>query len=323
MQLISPGDAIDLFFRIKERGYGYLFKKMHLRYDKIVESTWAGQYGAYNWLDIPSVRRRLNSIITGDPIIVYPNYIMHKYFAHRKELKMISLGCGSGFNEIEFARNAVFSRIDALDISRNRIMSARQKANAERITNINFMIGNVFDYALKERCYDLVLCQSFLHHCRNLQGLLEKLQISLKPDGLLVLNDYVGPKRFQWRKNQLMLVNRILNQIPFSYKIRTHSNMLKSKVYSPGILRMLLSDPSEAVESHKIMSAVHEYFRVIEEKKIGGNILHLLFKDIAHNFLGQNEKTKSLIQRIFELEDDFLKSGNESDFIFGVYKPRS
>jgi SAM-dependent methyltransferase len=202
-------------------------------------------------------------------------------------------------------------------------MSARQKANAEQIKNINFIIGDAFDYPLKERCYDLVLCQSFLHHCRDLRGLLEKLRISLKPDGLLVLNDYVGPKRFQWRKNQLMLVNRILNQIPFSYKIRTHSNTIKSKVYSPGILRMLLSDPSEAIESHKIITAIREYFRVIEEKRIGGNILHLLFKDIAHNFLGQDEKTRTLIQRIFELEDDFLRSGNESDFIFGVYKPRS
>jgi len=320
MHLISPEDVIDLFFRIKERGYGYLFTKFHLQYDKIVDSSWAGQYGAYNWLDIPSVRRRLNSIITGDPIVAYPNYIMHKYFAHRKELKMISLGCGSGFNEIEFAKNADFLRIEALDISSNRIMSARQKANAEQIKNINFIIGDAFDYPLKERCYDLVLCQSFLHHCRDLRGLLEKLRISLKPDGLLVLNDYVGPKRFQWHKNQLMLVNRILGQIPFAYKIRTHSNTIKSKVYSPGILKMILSDPSEAVESHKIISTVREYFRIIEEKKIGGNILHLLFKDIAHNFLGQDEKTRTLIQRIFELEDDFLKSGNESDFIFGIYK---
>jgi len=50
---------------------------------------------------------------------------------------------------------------------------------------------------------------------------------------------------------------------------------------------MFLVDPSEAVDSESILPSLHENFKVLEEKKIGGDILLILLKDIAHNFLDE------------------------------------
>ncbi|MBK9224433.1 MAG: hypothetical protein IPO23_06915 [Flavobacterium sp.] len=51
--------------------------------------------------------------------------------------------------------------------------------------------------------------------------------------------------------------------------------------------------------------------------------MHILLKDIAHNFLKRDEITKRLIQELIEKEDQFVATTNENDAIFGVYQKRN
>lgn len=55
---------------------------------------------------------------------------------------------------------------------------------------------------------------------------------------------------------------------------------------------------------------------------MGLDITHLLFKDIAHNFLDQNEETRQLLQEIFDYEDAFIGQKNTSDAVFGIYRKK-
>jgi SAM-dependent methyltransferase len=310
---------LDLLFKMKERGHAFLFKKLHVHYDAKVRTTWAEQYGSYNWLDIPRVRDRINYLITGDAGTGYPAYVLQRFFAAGRDLKMLSLGCGAGLREIEFAECGDFSTIDALDIARDRIASAKRNAQAKGIRCVNFVAADAYTHRLDPDHYDAVLCQSFLHHCRNIGTIVDWLRASLKRGGILIIHDYVGPERFQWTKEQIKLVNRILSRLPSRRKGRAVSNTQRSKVYPPGWLRMLLSDPSEAVESRRILPAIRRAFTAVEEKPLGGNVLHPLFKDIAQNFLSADDDTDELLDMIFEAEDNFLARGHESDFLFGVY----
>ena len=83
---------------------------------------------------------------------------------------------------------------------------------------------------------------------------------------------------------------------------------------------MLLVDPSEAIDSDSIIPSIHEFFKIIEEKKIGWDISHLLFKDIAHNFLNKDKETKLLLSYLFEKEDEYLLMTGRSDAVFGIYQ---
>ena len=86
------------------------------------------------------------------------------------------------------------------------------------------------------------------------------------------------------------------------------------------MLRMILSDPSEAVDSSQILPAIHEYFETIEEKKLGGNLLMLLFKDIAYHYIHPEDSiATSILEKVFKEEDEYLKD-HPSDFVFGIYK---
>jgi hypothetical protein len=86
---------------------------------------------------------------------------------------------------------------------------------------------------------------------------------------------------------------------------------------------MKLVDPSEAIDSESIIPSLHRHFNIVEEREIGWDITHVLFKDIAHNFLNDDPEIKKLIRFIFDEEDKYLKKSGHSDAIFGIYKKTS
>ena len=60
--------------------------------------------------------------------------------------------------------------------------------------------------------------------------------------------------------------------------------------------------------------------KMVEEKKLGWDITQILFKDIAHNFLGDDIRTKELINYIFTKEEEYLNRTGYSDCVFGIYQ---
>ena len=58
---------------------------------------------------------------------------------------------------------------------------------------------------------------------------------------------------------------------------------------------------------------------MVVEKQLGGNILMNTLKDIAHHFLDLNEQKQAILTKLFQFEDEYLKT-HASDFIFGIYK---
>jgi ketopantoate reductase len=88
----------------------------------------------------------------------------------------------------------------------------------------------------------------------------------------------------------------------------------------PVILRMLLVDPSEAIDSAAIVPSLKNKFKVLEQTDLGWNILHILLKGISHNFLNEDPETKALITNLLEEEERFVQQESHSDAIFGVYQ---
>jgi hypothetical protein len=86
---------------------------------------------------------------------------------------------------------------------------------------------------------------------------------------------------------------------------------------------MLISDPSEAVESESIIPVIHSWFEVLEEKRIGGDLLMMVLKDIAHHFITGDLEAKEILKRLFEEEENYLMNVKNPDFIFGVYRKKS
>ncbi|MBU2689320.1 MAG: class I SAM-dependent methyltransferase [Candidatus Eisenbacteria bacterium] len=285
-----------------------------------VRNTWEQSASPpVHWWAIPRVRERWNSLITGESNVEFPAYVVNKYLKQKKNLRMISPGCGYGALEFRFAKHDQFSRVEGFDLSSRRIKGANAEAEKSNCGNLFYFVGDIYKYDFGDNRYDVIFLHSILHHVRNLRSLFEKLRNSLKSDGILIIDEYVGPKRFQWTDEQLSLSNYYLNKIPASYRRRWKSKREKKKIYRPGYLRMILSDPSEAVASEEIMPELRMTFKKLEERPYGGNLLQLIFKDISHNFVEDTAEVREWLNVLFSAEDDFVKQSRKSDYVFGVY----
>ncbi len=318
--VISIGDFFDVYYKIKSTRFRSLLNRFGLTKGKRIKNAWQHtEAPPTNWWSIPRVSQRRNRLITDNPNIELQDYIYKKYLKGKSHLRAVSPGCGTGTQEIKFGRYPCFALFEAFDTSQNRISEAIQEANKFNFTNLRFFVENVYDFHFGISNYDMILLHGSLHHFKHLDGLLPRIKESLTREGILVLYEYVGPNRFQWDDGQLLTVNKLLCEIPAEYRKRWNSHHVKKRQYRPGLLRMILSDPSEAVESENILPLLNQYFKASEIKNVGGNLLQPVLKDISHHFLRDEKKAIEVLEYLFMREDQFLKE-NKSDFVFGVFK---
>ncbi len=325
---INIHDFSILYEKIQEKKFFEIIGKITRSKNYRVKKTWehvASQ--KKQWWDIPAINKRWNYLITGNSEILPHEYVIKKYFprlVNFGKLKGLSLACGNGNREIEWARTGSFITLDAFDISSTRIQKAKKTAEEKLLENItNFFVADVKNFSFQKEYYDIVIAEGALHHFSDVKEVVKKIYESLKPGGFLILNDFVGPSQFQWADKQLKIVNAVLELLPLEYKLQ-YNNKVKKKVYKPGKISLKLHDPSEAIESDKILLSIKEIFHQCEIKFYGGTILMLLFKNIAHNFIIEKKITKNLLQLCFDIEDFFLQNGEiQSDFVYAIFSKKN
>jgi len=323
--LINIHDLSRLREKIKQGELIRIVSKLRSRKEEKIKKSWEHiQHPPIDCWDIPSVRERWNYLISGNVKVDYYKYISRKYLSERESLNALSLACGTGSRELRWAELGKFKNIDAYDLSETRIEYANNQANEKGYGEIiNYRVSDVYSIEMREQYYDIVLGEQSLHHFSPLEKILLRINKFLKPNGYFIVNEFVGPTRFQWTARQLEVVNGLLSILPAKYRTRLNSGTTKCKAFRPGRLSMILTDPSEAIESSKILPLLHRIFDVIEVREYGGTILYPLFSGIAHNLFSEDYETQRFINLCFEIEGLLLESGDiQSDFVIAICKKR-
>ena len=324
--LITFRDLLKLLRKIEQGEPDEILRKLLSGRQERIKKSWEHTSSPpTNWWDIPAVKGRWNHLISGNAQVDYYEYVYQKYLSGRKHLKALSPGCGTGGGDLRWAEFRVFDRIDAYDLSETRIQHAKDSACQRGYGNIiNYRVSNILDVELRPDGYDVVYVDGALHHLSPLKGILVRINRSLKGDGYLFVNEFVGPTRFQWTDGQLEVINALLSILPIKYKTLWGSSSVKPRIRRPSRLSMILKDPSEAVESSRIMPLLHDTLNVVEVRKYGGAVLHMLFSGIAHHFLSEDCETQHLLRLCFRLEDLLMQSGDaQSDFAVVVCRKRT
>ena len=322
MGFISLGDFIDLFYKIKGRGVKFILGKISLYAESRTINTWNNiDNNSSNWWIIEAVRKRWNKLISGDEELEFEDYIAAKYLNGKENVSILSVGCGEGVHEIAFSKYSNITNIKGIDIAAGPLKKAKQEAARLNVQHMTFENISFEDFITKE-IFDIILFNSSLHHFKNISAVLLKANNILSEKGLIIINEYTGPNMFQFGKQRKNLLNKTLKAIPANLKLRQNSKRIKNAIYEPGILRMYIADPSEACNSSAIIECLNRQFNAIEEKKLGGDILHFVLKDIAHNFLSGKPETVSTLQYLFKIEDDYINGKKYSDFMFGIYQKK-
>lgn len=320
ISLISIADFLDVYHKLRQNGLPFLFRMFNKGASARVASKWDNYRSASDFWLIPAIQEEWNRKITGDNYQVYEDYVCDKYLKGRDGLTILSIGCGSGIHERPFARYNKTFRITGVDLADEQLKQAKADADAEGL-DINYISGDFTKMNFEKGAFDMVLFHSSLHHFNNIGDFLrDHVKPLLSASGVLVVFEYAGPNRLQLKRSQLMAANAILKQIPRKFKTLYDGKTVKTKVYRPGLLRMLLVDPSEAPDSENLVKGIHDNFRVVEEVQLGWNITHLLLKGISHNFINDGAETQKLITGIIKQEDEFVRQAGSSDAIFGIYQ---
>jgi SAM-dependent methyltransferase len=278
-----------------------------------------------HWTELAPIQQRINRRISGDPLVDPYQYVLAKYFAGRLPVeRALTLGCGTGELERGLVQYGFCARHDAFDIAEESVGKAREAARQAGLDHIHYEVGDVNRIELPAHAYDCVWGVHSIHHLAALEHVFGQVRRALKPGGYVVLNEFVGPTRFQWTERQLEVINGLLRTLPARLRVRCDgSGTVKSEVERPTIAEMKRIDPSEAVRSAEILSVLPSYFDVAEVKGYGGTVLQMLLHEIAGNFQNADKDTIVLLEAFCDLEDALIALGDlPHDFAVIVARPR-
>ncbi|MBU6335010.1 MAG: methyltransferase domain-containing protein [Chloroflexi bacterium] len=236
--------------------------------------------------------------------------------------RWLSIGCGSGAFELHLAQQGYFARMDALDIAPGAIAAAQQRAAALGITSVAFAVADVEQQRLPAAQYDVIVAAMGLHHLRKLEFFFEEATIALKPDGWLILDEFVGPSRWQWPDSQLAAMNTLLAALPAAYRRDMLTGQVRERVLRPSIQQMLDADPSESVRSAEIIPLLEQQFTVIERCDYGGTLLNMVLENIVGHFHADSPHDVALLRMMCAVEQVALQLGAlSSDFTLLAARP--
>jgi SAM-dependent methyltransferase len=271
--------------------------------------------GAMHWTEIPAVQRRINTRISGDPNVDPYLYVIRRYFAGALPVaRALTLGCGTGELERGLVQYGFCSHHDAFDIAAESIRKARDAAREAGLTHIRYETCDINRMALEPDAYDCAFGVHSVHHLEALEHVFSEVRKALKPGGYFILNEFVGPTRFQWTDRQLEVINGLLRALPPQLRIRCDgSGRMKQKVRRPTIAEMKRTDPSEAMRSAEILRLLPTYFEVVEVKGYGGSVLQMLLYEIAGNFQNADPETGAILETLSDLEEQLIALGDLHD----------
>jgi len=291
-----------------------------------VSEWWATDRGKgmHSWLQHPVARRAINLRVTGDPELSTVSWFKSK-FVPEPVADCLALGCGHGVFDRHAIEFGIARRVLAIDISHGAIEAARRAAEQAGLAeHIEYKVGDINELELPPVAYDLIVAMSSIHHVTALESLFGQCTQALKPGGLLFMDEYIGPTRFQTPPALRELIDGLLRSLPERYRLNLFSNdgSTKDEYTVPTVEQAIFVDPSEAARSAEIMTVLREYFEIIEYRPYGGGIQHQLFSGIMGNFDPEDEHDVALLKAISDLEESLEKVGAApSDFAAVVARP--
>jgi ubiquinone/menaquinone biosynthesis C-methylase UbiE len=101
------------------------------------------------------------------------------------------MGCGNGFYTLPIARRVgKKGKVIAVDIQREMLSLLKDRAAADKVDNIESVLGTVVDPKLEPNSVDLVLMVDVYHEFSHPEQMLRAIRQSLRPSGRVALVEF-------------------------------------------------------------------------------------------------------------------------------------
>jgi SAM-dependent methyltransferase len=258
-----------------------------------------------SWLEHPEFS--LYALRQIDPVNAeWPVDWFQIWLRGRRFRRGLSIGCGTGAFERDIASHNLCDEIFAFDASYASLRAAcNQRRNGDS-SRVHYFAADFNRVALPRRTFDIVFFHQSLHHVETLEGLLSEVMASLRRGGLLYLDEYIGPSRFDWTDERLRPHRTAFAALPDAMRA------------APDLeLPIQQDDPSEAVRSSEILPLLQVGFDIAAFRPYGGNILSVLYPKLNRDAL-----TDDAVETLIAADRKLVQETGESYYGVVVARPK-
>jgi ubiquinone/menaquinone biosynthesis C-methylase UbiE len=113
--------------------------------------------------------------------------ILHRDTEYATGSRVLEAGCGVGAQTVILSRTSPGAEIISMDLSPASIRLARESARQERISNVRFLLGDIFHPPFPEGSFDHIFVCFVLEHLARPQTALQSLRRILKEGGTITV----------------------------------------------------------------------------------------------------------------------------------------
>jgi SAM-dependent methyltransferase len=224
--------------------------------------------------------------------------------------RLLSIGCGMAFIEEHMARAGFAQHILAYEMSGSAINAAKARVAGQSYADrLELRAGDVLTENLPTAGFDVVFVQAAIHHFLEIEPMFQLMHRVLKPGGLLIYDEYIGPDHHIYDDHVLAVMDRINACLTPGYRWDHLAKQERQGVPKPDLQWMLQHDPSEGVHASQILPLTYRYFDVIDRRDYGGSIMRPFFTGILPNFDWNDPKDQTVGRLIVLLERLLVEKG--------------
>ena len=224
--------------------------------------------------------------------------------------QMLSIGCGMAFIEEHIVRSGYAGHVVAYEMSRSAIQAAKARVAGQPYADkLELRSADVLTEDLPTAGFDVVFVQAAIHHFFEIEAMFQLMHRVLKPGGLLIYDEYIGPDHHIYDDHVLAAMNRIDACLAPQFRWDHLAKHAREAVPKPSLEFMMQHDPSEGVHASRILPLTYQYFDVIDRRDYGGSLMRPFFTGILPNFDWNDPKDQTIGRLIVLMERMLVEKG--------------
>ena len=254
-------------------------------------------------------RHAISAPLTGSPDGFWLDQIGRAYLTPPAGL-LLSLGCGTGIHDEHLLSRGYAERVIAYDASSEAIRAARQRLDGTPFgARIDLRCGDPLLDTFEPASVDVVFVEAAIDHFLQIDEMYRFMHRVLKPTGLLIFDEYVGPDHHQHPPELLAILDRINACLAEEYRRDFESGAPREHVDPTPLDWMLAYDPTEGAHASRILPLTYQYFEVVERCDYGSAVLRPFFSRILPNWNFEDPKDQTIARLIILLDHELTRHG--------------
>lgn len=297
MKKESTNDALNVWNKRYQEGKLACTKKV-IEKDPI-------DYTQHTFLYQYAIAKRLTGSIDGNPLEK-----IARQFLNPPANRILAIGSGMAFSEEWLVAQGFARHVVAYEGSSVAVEAARTRLRAVGLGDkIEMRCGDVMMDAIAPSSFDVVFVQAAIHHFYEIEKMFALIHSALRPDGLLIYDEYIGPDHHQYEPDVMAIMDEINECLSKDLRWDAIRKETRGSVPRATLEWMLDMDPSEGVHSSRILPLSYKYFDVVYRGDYGGTIMRPFWVGVLPNFDFEDKKDSTIARLIILIEDLLTRYG--------------